>query len=287
MKSVLAFVSVASAFCHYGTPLMPRGSLAKRAEGEFGYNELQGPLDWHALDDANIKCATGKNQSPVNIDAANFDSVSGADYNFDIESYPDGAEIENTGHNVQVYVNGTYTVDGKDYEVAQYHFHTPSEHRIGSEYYPMEVHFVAVAEGTFPTDRISSNADELDESTAVVGFMIELAGASDTVTEILTASLSNVDEIPSAEDTDITAALDFSNLASHISNSNVFSYSGSLTTPPCSEEIAFNVVQNPIYVNVATFRAVKSVVKFNSRYTQNAPGQTNLLDNARNVLNGM
>lgn len=147
MKSVLAFASVASAFCHYGTTLMPRGSLSKRADGEFGYNELQGPLNWHALDDDNMKCATGKNQSPVNLDNANYDSVSGSSYNFEIESYPDGAEFENTGHNVQVYVNGSFTVDDKDYAVQQYHFHTPSEHRIDSEYYPMEVHFVAQAEG--------------------------------------------------------------------------------------------------------------------------------------------
>lgn len=120
---------------------------------------------------------------------------------------------------------------------------------------------------------------------AVVGFMIELAGSSDSVTEIMTASLSNVGEIPSAEDETLTDALDFSGLASHISGSNVFSYSGSLTTPPCTEDIAFNVVEVPIFVNVATFRAVKDVVKFNSRYTQNAPGQINLLENARNVLN--
>lgn len=155
MKSALAFASVASAFCHYGTTLMPRGSLAKRAEGEFGYNELQGPLDWHALDDDNGLCAMGKNQSPVNIDAANFDSVSGSSYNFDIESYPDGAEFENTGHNVQVYVNGTFSVDGKDYTVQQYHFHTPSEHRIDSEHFPMEVHFVAQAEGKPPVTNLS------------------------------------------------------------------------------------------------------------------------------------
>lgn len=120
---------------------------------------------------------------------------------------------------------------------------------------------------------------------AVVGFMIELAGSSDSVTEIMTASLSNVGDISSPEDTTLTDALNFGALSSHIADSNVFSYSGSLTTPPCTEDIAFNVVENPIYVNVGTFRAVKSVIKFNSRYTQNAPGQINLLDNARNVLN--
>ena len=34
-------------------------------------------------------------------------------------------------------------IDGKEYKLAQFHFHTPSEHQIhGQNYYYMEVHFV-------------------------------------------------------------------------------------------------------------------------------------------------
>lgn len=121
---------------------------------------------------------------------------------------------------------------------------------------------------------------------AVIGFLIEVAAGDDSPNDAIAAALSNVDEIPEAGDITNTAALDFSDLQSHISNSDAFTYAGSLTTLPCDEGISFNVVADPIFVDVATFRAVKSVVKFNSRYTQNAPGEVNLLDRARSVLEG-
>jgi carbonic anhydrase len=145
--SFLSFAALASAVCHYGTTLAPRDSLVGRAEGKFGYDGLQGPINWHGLSPSNALCARGKSQSPVNIVPSDYDTVSGSSYNLEIPSYPDGAEIENLGTGVQVYVNGSAIVGDTTYALQQYHFHTPSEHRIGSEYYPMEVHFVMQANG--------------------------------------------------------------------------------------------------------------------------------------------
>lgn len=156
MRTATAFVSfasLASAMCHYGTTLAPRRDLVRRDEGGFGYNELQGPLNWHGLSSDNELCALGTNQSPINIAPSEFDTVNGSSYSFEIDSYIEGAEFENLGTNVQVYVNGSATVGDKSYAVQQFHFHTPSEHRIGSEYFPLEVHFIMQAEGKcFLTD---------------------------------------------------------------------------------------------------------------------------------------
>lgn len=125
----------------------------------------------------------------------------------------------------------------------------------------------------------------IDESLAVIGFPIEVATGADRVNPLLTAALSNVGSIPNAGDATNTSALDFSSLVNHLNGATVAQYAGSLTTPPCYEGVTFNVVQTPVYVSVDTFRALKDVVRFNSRYTQNSPGSINLLDNARNVLN--
>ena len=81
-----------------------------------------------------------------------------------------------------------------------------------------------------------------------------------------------------------TGPLDFNELQTQLANTVVYQYPGSLTVPPCSEGVTWSLAKAPIFINVETFKRVKSVLKFNSRYTQNTPGGINLIDNARTAL---
>lgn len=143
---VASILSMAEAFCHYGTTLAPRRNLQGRAADVVGYHTIEGPLNWHGLDAANSLCALGKNQSPINIDST-IKKQKGASFNFDVDSYPFGAELENLGSTVQVTLNGSVLVEDKHYDLVQFHFHTPSEHHLLGEHYPLEVHFVFQATG--------------------------------------------------------------------------------------------------------------------------------------------
>lgn len=57
----------------------------------------------------------------------------------------------------------------------------------------------------------------------------------------------------------------------------MFQYSGSLTTPPCKEGLTFLVMEEPLALDVKTYNALKAVIKFNARYSQNKLGEENLL----------
>jgi len=57
------------------------------------------------------------------------------------------AEFENLGSTIEVVVNGTTKVAGTEFALKQFHLHTPSEHRINDEYFPLEMHMVHEAEG--------------------------------------------------------------------------------------------------------------------------------------------
>ncbi|KAI8260026.1 Carbonic anhydrase [Colletotrichum sp. SAR11_239] len=258
--AILSLIPAVSAFCHHGT------SLFKRAEGTYGFDAMNGPLNWHSLTADNAACALGKNQSPINVLETNTKQVQGSSIIFRPANYADGAELENLNGVLEVRANGTMYNGGKNYTLRQFHFHTPSEHRLNGEHYPLEVHFVW-----------ESEAGNGTSSLAVVGFLIEVAETTDP---ILASIFKNVDKVTAVGAHAATDPLDFTSLSSHLAKSTIYQYSGSLTTPPCTESIAWNVVGTPLNIDITTYKKAKGIMKFNSRYTQNTPGQMNLLENA-------
>jgi carbonic anhydrase len=95
-------------------------------------------------------------QSPIDIGNSSGTSIaSGKSIRLSIPDYPNGAKFENLGTNVEVIANGTLVDGGKTYALAQFHFHTPGEHRVNNEFYPMEMHFVFEAAGTTAISLIS------------------------------------------------------------------------------------------------------------------------------------
>lgn len=82
-----------------------------------------------------------------------------------------------------------------------------------------------------------------------------------------------------------TGPLHFEGLTAHLNAHGIYQYNGSLTTPPCSEGVAWYLSTEPLPLNVQSFNAVKKVLKFNARYTQNTLGQENLLEIAAGELN--
>jgi len=63
----------------------------------------------------------------------------------------------------------------------------------------------------------------------------------------------------------------------HVRKARVFNYSGSLTTPPCTEQVNWFVAENPLHISVSQYAAIKLALGFNSRFTQAMPGEDNLL----------
>jgi hypothetical protein len=142
--------------------------------------------------------------------------------------------------------------------------HTPSEHHLNGEYHPLEIHMVhqAVADET---------------QLAVIALMFQVSeGASSSIIASLSSSLSGVAN-PGTK-TKIAGGIDFTDVLAKMESSDVLQYTGSLTTPPCAEGVTFLVVKDPLDISVADFNSIKSIVKFNARYIQNAVGTVNMLE---------
>jgi carbonic anhydrase len=142
--------------------------------------------------------------------------------------------------------------------------HTPSEHHVNDEYFPLEIHMVH-----------QGIADE--SQLAVIALMFEVSsGDSASLIQSLSSSLPDI-ATPGSK-TEISSGIDFTDVVSVLKTSDIQTYSGSLTTPPCAEGVTFLIVKEPLPVSVDDFNAIKKIVKFNSRFIQNTPGGLNMLE---------
>lgn len=296
---VAAVASKALASCAYGTHLFPREEAADGTPvvkvNTFGYAGSISPLNWVALDAAaNAACATGTRQSPIDMVDGVFQMVAASDLSIDIPDMAEGTEFENLGTTVEVIAKGgTMNVANTTYTLQQFHFHLPSEHLDNGTSMAMEMHMVWQSEaqeiaviGVYididpqSAAPAAGNATvarrQLPEGVQAMGKTAALAVTpADSV--LLETVFSSIDQIVEPGTFTETQPLVMSELVSLLNAGSFQSYSGSLTTPPCSEGVTWLVSTQHLMVQTATFQSVRDVIGFNSRYPQNSPGEPNLL----------
>ncbi|KAJ6457556.1 alpha carbonic anhydrase [Mycena vitilis] len=219
-------------------------------------------LAWAGLSPANCACRRGKTQSPIVLNASSPLATSAPLLHIPTLA---SAELENLGTTLEVPMSesgGTLTFDNRVLQLNQFHFHTPSEHRVGGEYFPLEMHMV--------------HQSIVDGSIMVVALLFQMneSGAS---TPLLTSVMKNLGNATQPGSSTTTGPLDFTAIARTLSSGRVYQYAGSLTTPPCTEGVTFLVLADLWPLDVRTYNALKRVLGFNARYTQDTLGDMNLL----------
>jgi carbonic anhydrase len=218
-------------------------AAAESVTMKWGYTGDTGPSNWASLDDAYEACA-GQSQSPIDL-AADDEAQDATEIQFDY-SAAQGTLLD-TGHGVQVNVEGgTLTIGGKAFALKQFHFHTPSEHTLNGESYPAEVHLVHAAD---------------DGELAVLGIFYEEGDANDFLAPVW-------DEMGSKADLQDSDPMEV-NVANMLPSDRVtYTYSGSLTTPPCSEVVRWHVMQEPLTMSAEQLEALTSIYDGNNRPVQ-------------------
>lgn len=259
---IIGLLGVVNATCSHNTFLHRRSD-----DSSFGYGYTNGPLVWHTLSANNELCKTGTRQSPVNIDES-IQRISG---NVSLQA---GGRLDGTFANLGTTLQVTpkngkrfITVDGNTFSLKQFHFHTPSEHHINGEYFPLEMHIVH-----------ESTDNTTDKKLAVLGILFDV-GKSPRATRALRSLSSLTPSITSAgKSVNIESQkLDLAPLIKSIDIKSLVSYSGSLTTPPCTEGVTWLVYQKPMEIDTATYKKFKKAMKFNSRITEGPPGAKNVI----------
>ncbi|ETS84766.1 hypothetical protein PFICI_02791 [Pestalotiopsis fici W106-1] len=294
-----ALVAPVLGFCGSHTHLSARAEEGEVKINTFGYFGSIGPENWAALDAANSLCATGTRQSPINMADGQFHMLSASDITLEMPDQPEGAEFENLGTTVEVVLEGKggkLSLAGVEYELKQFHIHHPSEHLDNGTSVEMEVHNVfesadgqlAVIGVYLESDlgslvNVATRARRQEALPAgTTNFTIMASSALPETDAILSPMLETVfekvDEIAAPGSKVTTGSLVFSEYIAALMSGGFQSYSGSLTTPPCSEGVNWLVATQRLKVSPAAVRRVSSVVKFNSRITQNLLGEPNILN---------
>jgi carbonic anhydrase len=246
-------------------PVVTTGSVSPRPEDPaWHYEGETGPGNWGKLSAKFAACGEGRTQSPIDISNPVRSTSPELKTSFlpatlRIAHHEHLADGLNSGHTIQINYAGadTLTIGGASYQLAQYHFHAPSEHAVAGRQFPMEMHMVHKA---------------ADGQLAVIATFIE-EGARNLAFEPVWSNLparKGAETHYPAVNVDVDALLPTVRTTYH--------YDGSLTTPPCSEGVAWIVMTTPIELSNEQITAFTRLVNGNNRPVQPLNGRTVVSD---------
>lgn len=224
-------------------------AFAEEVHTHWGYGGAENPTQWGSLKKDFVLCETGREQSPINIKNAVVSSP--ANISFDYKPSP--LVVVNNGHTIQVnYAKGSaVTINGEKFSLIQFHFHTPSEHEINNKASALELHLVH-----------RNEAGKL----AVVGVLLN-KGKANAVIEEVWNNIPEVGKTNTISDRLINAA----NLLPK--SRSYYSYAGSLTTPPCSEGVKWNLLVEPMTVSEEQIETFAKIYQVDARPVQPTNGR--------------
>lgn len=221
-------------------------------EAHWAYHGINGPQAWGMLKPEYATCATGQRQSPINIDESS--TLRGPAEAIQFAYGASSATIVNNGHTVQVDMNGDngIIVRGSRFHLIQLHFHHPAEERINFRTYAMVAHLV--------------HRNHLGQ-LAVVAVLMEPGEANPVINHLWTyMPLGKDDRVPFPR-----GSVDLNDLLPK--DPLYYQFMGSLTTPPCTEDVLWMVLKQPVTISDEQLRLFAQQFPNNARPVQPTNGR--------------
>jgi len=199
---------------------------ATHTQLHWSYEGKGGPEFWSHLSPDNQTCTNGKRQSPINISDGIGVDLEPIKFNYGSTSY----SVIDNGHTVQVNVPEglNITIMGRTYQLIQFHFHKPAEERVNGRSYDMVAHLVH---------------KDADGRLAVVAVLMEKGPEHPLIQAIW-------NNLPLEQGMVVSpsAPIDLNKLLPE--KRDYWTYMGSLTTPPCTEDVLWMVMKQPLQVSI-------------------------------------
>jgi len=230
-----AVLAAGAAFAAVGTA----ASGSPHSGATFAYSGDNGPGFWGQLDSAWQACGVGRSQSPIDITHVRIDPALKP---LKLALKPMPIALTNNGHTIdEDYEPGsTLTLAGATYQLAGVHFHTLSEHVLGDWRGVMEMHVVF--------------KDAAANKIAVVGVLYKIGGYNRFLGALSSAGLPARSGESVHSDKEINVADGLTDTAAY------YTYAGSLTTPPCTENVTWLVLKRPAELSAAQYTAFQGIL---------------------------
>jgi carbonic anhydrase len=242
-----AFVVVAA--------LLAPGILSAQWKTHWTYDGATGAEHWSQLDPDYSACNAGQEQSPIDI--RNAEKVRLPEIRFEYKSGPLKYLINN-GYTIRVNYHdapgtGNFLIAaGKRYQLTQFHFHHPSEEYIRGKPYDMVLHLMHQA----PDGKVTG-----------VAVLLKAGTANATIQQIW-------ERMPKTEGQEMDIAGVEVNPAGLLPrDAAYYTYMGSLTAPPCTEDVIWFVLKTPVDISAAQIHAFAKLYPHDVRPIQPLNGR--------------
>uniref|UniRef100_A0A8W8IPU6 carbonic anhydrase n=1 Tax=Magallana gigas TaxID=29159 RepID=A0A8W8IPU6_MAGGI len=261
------------------------------SKAKFNYDRENclGPVKWSGITSCWSTC-NGNRQSPINIRRADatYSDIGSLTFNIDLQKAFQ-VSSSNSGFKTNFKVSEEdivisdltqFGLSGNSFKLDGIHYHagknnnlTGSEHSFDGEFLPMEQHMVFYNEKYSDVKSASSNSDGL----LVIGAMVRASNNTietqfpgcppsyhAALSEVLTDSFDELEDYSDSGDSEESEESPISKTLTLLDLlppdlEKVYTYEGSLTTPPCSETVTWIVMKCPITVSQVAVDKFKSL----------------------------
>ncbi|XP_050233858.1 alpha carbonic anhydrase 7-like [Mercurialis annua] len=206
--------------------VIPTASQQYPDEHGFDYkNSRKGPGKWGELHREWRACSNGSMQSPIDLLNEKVKIVPQLG-TLKRRYQPSNATLKKRGHDIMLKWQpggGTLKIKGTEYILKQCHWHSPSEHTINGKRHDLEIHKVHKSK---------------DGKVAVVGIIYKI-GRPDSFLSSLEERLRLV--AGTKENETLAGIINPKDIK--LGSREYYRYIGSLTTPPCTENVLWTIVR--------------------------------------------
>lgn len=222
-------------------------------KNNWAYYGKNGPNHWGLLDPSFARCGKGSSQSPINIKEHIFISFPSLRINYSATPESNSVVLKpnqchtqlivKNHHGIQFNLNNPSKSDyvefnGKKYYLIQFHFHTPAEHKLLDKSFPMEIHFVH---------------QSYDKHILVLSVFVIIGKENAALKSVFKDIAQDYKQQPLIC---LTGIYSSGLIPAKIYN---YHYSGSLTTPPCTEGVDWIVMKEPVTASLAQIKLIQKL----------------------------